>query len=186
MKKVIVLLGVFLFAGYSLADGAFGVYKGMTKEDLEKKGVTLKRVGDNQFLYSSLDAPVKNNYFSSYQYSFNKANKVCDISAWSKPLKTDDYGSEIKKEMYEIKTILDKKYGKAEIIDNLKKYPPERFVFYLKKLMSDGTMTYVFFWNNNKIMLLPILNNANNAEIILSYSTDDCGNSSNSITAKGL
>lgn len=116
MRKIIVL-GCLLFCGYSLADGAFGTYKGMTKEELEKKGVIIKFIKGNSLSEPSFDAPVRNKFIKQYRYGFDNDQKLCSIIGETK-LQTN--ANKIEEKFKFFNNLLIKKYGNP-ITDNNKK-----------------------------------------------------------------
>lgn len=99
-----------LFCGYAIADGAFGIYRGMTKEDIEKKGINLKLIGES--LYVSNNALETNKNFVLYKYLFNRnTQKICQTVGISGLIDLDKDKLILKQKINSIKSMLDEKYG---------------------------------------------------------------------------
>lgn len=172
MKKIIALLCVFLFAGYSLADGAFGVYKGMTRKDLENKGVVFSSYRPDWELGVSRNAPKENKIYTSYSYSFNNA-KLCEVSGNIENIKT----GEKLKELYDsLSQQMYKKYGKnissESVLDNAVYSLDELFLAAQKSSLSKGVAYSAMYRdkkNNTYITVTSLVLNKRTAEISVSY-----------------
>lgn len=182
MKKIIILLSL-LTSGYALADGAFGTYKGMTKKDLEKKGIVLKAIDDNQYISKS--APISNKNFGMYKYSFKSNNRICIVTGFTEQIKSDRYGTEAKDKIDSIKEALKIKYGQPGFINDVGKSKDEDWLTTLEN--EPVTNIYTYLWNkdtglNNKsdielIILYPILFH-NKTSIRLDYYFEECDEAS--------
>lgn len=105
-----------------MANGAFGTYKGMTKEELKNKGVVFKKENiDRSFI--SNDAPIKNNFIENYQYYFDVNGGLCAIKGVNTPKidKNYDNADQVRETYESLEKALINKYGKPSIeINNIK------------------------------------------------------------------
>lgn len=143
MKRLFIILCVSLFSCYSLADGAFGTYKGMTKKELENKGIILGNL-DYEGYHISDKAPLKDDKFKLYKYKF-KNNKLCSIIAYTEDKKDDAKGTNIKKEMLGLANSLEKENGQSHLVDNTKNIPENQWMKALSN--ENGFLGYFYGWS---------------------------------------
>ncbi len=101
------------------ADGPFGLWKGMTYQQVKSIDNDVKEFGDNVYIITKVPKPHKE--FEAYMVLIYKDNGLCKIVAMGLDTTTNGYGSQIKSIYTHIQESLTKKYGSCEEIDML--YP---------------------------------------------------------------
>lgn len=112
--QILIIHIVLLFTASALA-GPFGLSMGMTKEQI---GGDLKEVGQN--LYETTSVPSPSSYFKRYMLFIDKNLGLAKVLAGTEPIRTNIYGTELKRRFQEIENLLLKKYGKNEKGDYLR------------------------------------------------------------------
>jgi len=112
--QILIIPIVLLFTASALA-GPFGLSMGMTKEQI---GGDLKEV--EQYWYETPSVPSPSSYFKSYRLFIDKNLGLAKIVARTEAIKTNIYGTELKRRFQEMENLLLKKYGTNEKADYLR------------------------------------------------------------------
>lgn len=171
------------------ANTAFGTFKGMTKKDLESKGIELKPVWTGSSL-SSKEAPVKNDSFSEYFYFFDENDKLCSISATTETqvnTSPDNLAYYLNAKINFLTNLLSKKYGNPETIN--KTSLEERNSEWITVLSKDNMNKNSYFirWTNKekplgnnlygialRPVVLPPYKNTYSGALIIEYHYKNC------------
>jgi len=108
--KNILLLTFFIV---NLMANQFGLKKGMTIQEIDKKAVNLKNG------YYKINPPKPYDFFEQYIVRVSPKQGLCYIKGISKDIYTNGYGISLKSKFYELEELIDKKYGKHKRTDYL-------------------------------------------------------------------
>lgn len=126
MKRIITSLCLLLLCT-SLFAGPFGIEFGMTKNEIEKHG-KLTEISSNDFYSTYSFVPEKkHSLFSSYSLLIGKDEGLVKLIATTATISDTGYGTSTKSKYKEIKTSLEKTYGK----------PTEEYDFNSSKTWTD-------------------------------------------------
>lgn len=178
------------FIGYSFADNAFGSYRGMTREELEKKGVKLE-LNWTGYSYTSNNAPIKNEYFDKYKYAFDKSGGLCTVTGITfmhHQEKDVDLAAIFDKELNSLMSLLSKEYGVPIIINNTSTNANNaEWIVVLSENKISSAQNYARVWSNetnnlgkniDRIVLRPIVlppyNDRYSGLLMLEYYYKNC------------
>lgn len=91
-------------------DGPFGLAMGLTVEQLEKAGISLKELEPG--IFSGATAPAPNGKFESYTYVINDKTGLCKVAGIGKDLQANAFGAQVKDVFDDLEQALTSKYGK--------------------------------------------------------------------------
>ena len=97
--------------------GPFGIYKGMTRAELQRTG-KLVVVDTGTFRLSSVPSP--HAAFESYLVLFTEKLGVCRVVAIGTDITTNDFGTQVRAKFGDITEALDAKYGQHREADFLR------------------------------------------------------------------
>ena len=107
MKKIIVATA--LLVAFGAIAGPFGLSKGMTLGQIKKKGAFVS--DDNPSIYSAKTITNGNPDFGSYSVIITKEQGLCRVQAFSKDIKANSFGHELKGKYRNLVEAVSKKYG---------------------------------------------------------------------------
>lgn len=204
MKRIIVMICL-LFAGYAMADGAFGTYKGMTRKQLEKKGIIFIKENPNGSIVSN-NAPIQNPLITEYVYHFDNKGGLCTVKGLSIPTYTKENPNnlpQLKKAYESLEKAMLNKYGSPDVeVNKVKNKFRNDWIYGTLKDNDKDNYTlnntpipteYVKLWkvkNKFLVMLYPVLTrtvkyNYGGGAVLLVYGFPNCKNQETN-NSKGL
>jgi hypothetical protein len=97
--------------------GPFGIYKGMSKAELQN---IARIVPLDTGLYSLTRVPNPHSAFTSYAVAFTERLGVCKVFATTSAIQTNNFGTQLRSEFNDIAEALETKYGRHITTDNVK------------------------------------------------------------------
>ena len=97
--------------------GPFGLEAGVSLEGLTRQ---LKLKKEREYIYSTADVPRPHSDFERYTLVVTPSHGLCKISAWSKEIRSNSFGTAIQSKFDELESALSEKYGKVNRNDFLK------------------------------------------------------------------
>ncbi|MHB9100883.1 MAG: hypothetical protein ACYC2E_05160 [Sulfuricella sp.] len=158
------------------SSGPLGLEMGTSLAELEKQ---MKLTPVSPGLYSTPTVPKTHSDFEDYMLVITPAHGLCKIHAWSAPINTSVYGSELISKFQSLEEALTSKYGTSKRFDYLRSgsiwHEPRYWMMALKK----KERTLKTFWteetgsrnsdNLSEIMLEAQAISTENALVLISY-----------------
>ncbi len=148
MKKIFILLLVFMFLPLTIIAAPFGFNMGMTLEDIKEacEGAEPKHIEDDCYYVF----PVKKHpLFKHYVAFIDQEKGLYCLKAVSDDIKTNNYGTEIQNAFAEIKERVSKTYGRPRMIDEIASDSLWKDDKYWISALSDGARTYAAIWESS-------------------------------------
>lgn len=116
MKKHLISITLTTFSALAVA-APFGLTMGMTPEELQAKGVTLKEEHKALGYFSTLKLPANLGKFGGYLLWMPPGIGLCKITAIQLNSNVNSFGEQLKIEFDDLETLLTEKYGKQRKFD---------------------------------------------------------------------
>jgi hypothetical protein len=137
------VLTFFLYMNSAMA-GPFGLEMGITKENLD----IFREV--SPFSYELKSVPKPHSEFETYAVVVTPKEGLCKVIALGKRYLDDPYGEKVRLAYSEVKSQLDRIYGKSEFVDLLK--PGSVWIkkeYWVMSIIKNDRK-YAALWNNEK------------------------------------
>jgi hypothetical protein len=125
--------------------GPFGLEMGMQRSDLPDQGKEI-----TPFKIQVTEVPKKHSYFKSYVLKFGPKRGLCYIKAVGKDIKTDEYGTELKKAFSNMEFKLQGIYGQYKQADILRTDSSSDDADEWMESLKDGERILAAYWDNGK------------------------------------
>lgn len=109
MKKIIFTAAIFAALSLGAIAGPLGLTKGMTLEQLQKKGALVE--GTQTFTYTAKNLASGHPDFESYMFVVTPEHGLCKVVALGKTINTNVFGADVKSEYESLLNAITAKYG---------------------------------------------------------------------------